>query len=56
MTPEGEKIVMPVDTLCVHGDSPAAVEILRAVRDALLKNGVQVVPIVQGSKGAGEQR
>lgn len=55
-TPEGEKIMMPVDTLCVHGDSLGAVEILRAVRDALLKNGVQVVPIVQGSKGAGEQR
>ena len=55
-TPEGETIAMPVDTLCVHGDSPAALEILCAVRDAFLKNSVQVTPIAQGSKGAAEQR
>jgi UPF0271 protein len=40
--PEGETIPMPVDTLCVHGDTPVAVEILRAVRDVLQHNGVMV--------------
>lgn len=44
-TPEGETIPMPVETLCVHGDSPDAVEILRAVRDVLEKNGVHIAPI-----------
>ena len=47
-TPEGETIAMPVDTLCVHGDSPAAVEILRAVRDLLQKNGVMISTLRQG--------
>ncbi|MEW5721446.1 MAG: 5-oxoprolinase subunit PxpA [Chloroflexota bacterium] len=51
-TPEGETIAMPVDTLCVHGDSPGAVEILRAVRETLLKNGIHVATIKQGSGGA----
>ncbi len=44
-TPEGETIAMPVDTLCVHGDSPHAVEILRAVRAALKQNGVAVMAL-----------
>jgi UPF0271 protein len=44
-TPEGETIAMPVDTLCVHGDSPHAVEILRAVRAALQQNGVKVMAL-----------
>jgi UPF0271 protein len=44
-TPEGETIAMPVETLCVHGDSPHAVEILRAVRAALQQNGVAVMAL-----------
>jgi len=44
-TPEGETIAMPVETLCVHGDSPHAVEILRAVREALRQNGVEVMSL-----------
>ncbi len=45
ITPEGETIAMPVETLCVHGDSPSAVEILRAVRAALQQNGVEVMSL-----------
>jgi UPF0271 protein len=41
-TPEGETIAMPVDTLCVHGDSAAVVEILRAVRGTLQQNGIVI--------------
>lgn len=44
-TISGSKIAMAVDTLCIHGDTPNAVEIARAVRGALEKNGVQVAPL-----------
>ena len=40
--PEGDTIAMPVDTLCVHGDSPAAVAILSAVRQVLEQNGIEI--------------
>jgi UPF0271 protein len=55
-TPEGETIAMPIDTLCVHGDSPGVVEILSAVRETLEKNGVSVMPIRdQGRKSEDER-
>lgn len=41
-TPEGETLPLVVDTLCVHGDTPTAVEILRAVRETLEQNGAAV--------------
>lgn len=44
-TPDGETIPMPVDTLCIHGDSPKAVEILRAVREVLQSHGVHIAPL-----------
>ncbi|MBM3127110.1 MAG: LamB/YcsF family protein [Chloroflexi bacterium] len=49
-TPNGETIAMPVDTLCVHGDSPGAVEILRAVRDALEQNSIVISSLRQGDR------
>jgi UPF0271 protein len=33
-------------SICVHGDTPGAVAIARAVRDALSADGVQLVPFV----------
>lgn len=47
-TLEGETIAMPVDTLCVHGDSPSALETLRAVRELLQKNGTIISALRQG--------
>ena len=41
-TPDGETIALVADTLCIHGDNPAAVEIIRAVRDMLERNGIVV--------------
>ncbi len=41
-TPEGETIPMPVETLCVHGDTPAALAILRAVRETLAQHRIAV--------------
>lgn len=41
-TPEGETIPLTADTLCLHGDNPAAVENAKAVRQLLEQNGVTV--------------
>ena len=34
-----------VDTICVHGDNPKAVEFARRLRTVLEENGVQIVPM-----------
>ncbi|MEJ5313644.1 MULTISPECIES: LamB/YcsF family protein [Anaerolinea] len=36
---------VPVDTLCIHGDGPHAVEFAAAVRDALQKAGISLQPL-----------
>ncbi|MDV7134462.1 LamB/YcsF family protein [Williamsia muralis] len=41
---DGSSVKIDVDSVCVHGDSPAAVEMARAVRDILAANGVEVKP------------
>ena len=35
----GKVIKMPIDTICVHGDTPGAVQIARQVRNLLEQNG-----------------
>jgi UPF0271 protein len=35
-----------LESLCTHGDSPAAVAMARTVRDALVADGVEVAPFV----------
>ncbi len=42
---DGTVIPMTVDTLCIHGDTPGAVEIARAVRRRLEAAGVTVAPM-----------
>jgi UPF0271 protein len=44
-TPEGETISLVAETLCVHGDTPGAVEILRAVRAAFEQNGITIAAL-----------
>ncbi len=39
---EGGRITLRPDSICVHGDTPGAVEIARAVRAALEQAGVEV--------------
>lgn len=39
---DGSLVVVAAASLCLHGDSPAAVEMARAVRAALDTNGVEV--------------
>ncbi|MDG1683889.1 MAG: 5-oxoprolinase subunit PxpA [Luminiphilus sp.] len=36
-TPKGKRIPVSADTLCVHGDTPGAVNMIRAIRSALDK-------------------
>ena len=38
----GDTVSVAADTLCVHGDTPAAASIARAVRDVLENRGVEV--------------
>ena len=39
---DGSEVAVEADTLCIHGDSPGALEMARAVRDALERAGVDV--------------
>jgi UPF0271 protein len=41
----GETITLRVDTICVHGDTPGAANIARALRAGLEANGVMVRPL-----------
>ncbi|HXN68192.1 MAG TPA: 5-oxoprolinase subunit PxpA [Bradyrhizobium sp.] len=40
----GKLIKMRTDTVCIHGDTPGAVEIARGVRKALRDGGIEVAP------------
>lgn len=41
----GEEIPLQVDTICVHGDTPSAVEIVTAIRQWLEEASVKVAPL-----------
>jgi 5-oxoprolinase (ATP-hydrolysing) subunit A len=41
---DGSEVMCTVESLCVHGDTPGAVELARAVRDALTTAGVPLAP------------
>jgi 5-oxoprolinase (ATP-hydrolysing) subunit A len=43
-TVSGRTIPVEIDTICVHGDNPAAVAMARAVREALEGAGVTIAP------------
>jgi UPF0271 protein len=45
VTRSGKVIKVEVDTICVHGDEPSAVEVAKAVRAGLDKAGVEVVTL-----------
>ena len=46
---DGTTIPLTVESLCVHGDTPGAVAIARAVREALDAASIPVVPFVARS-------
>ena len=41
----GKRIPCKIDTLCVHGDEPTAIEVARAVRAGLESAGISIVPL-----------
>jgi UPF0271 protein len=41
---DGTLIEVAARSLCLHGDTPGAVELARAVRDALAADGVEIAP------------
>lgn len=43
---DGTVVPHPVDSICLHGDTPGAVALARAVRDALIKAGVVLRPFI----------
>ncbi|MFO7931010.1 MAG: LamB/YcsF family protein [Thermodesulfobacteriota bacterium] len=45
LTPEGERVTIEAQTLCVHGDSPAAVDAVSKIRQMLDKNKISLVPL-----------
>ncbi len=44
---DGTQVPLSADTLCVHGDTPGALAVARAVREALESEGVLVCPLVR---------
>jgi UPF0271 protein len=42
---DGTEVPLEVQTLCVHGDTPTAVDLVRAIRRTLEAEGVSVVPM-----------
>jgi UPF0271 protein len=42
---DGTRLLMPVESVCVHGDTAGAVELARAVRTALEAAGLTVAPL-----------
>ncbi len=42
---DGTIVEFEPDTICIHGDTPGAVEMAKAIREALEKSGVEVRPM-----------
>jgi UPF0271 protein len=42
---DGADIEVVADTICVHGDNPAAVRLTKQIRESLMASGVEVVPM-----------
>lgn len=41
---DGSEIELSADTICVHGDNPAALELVKTIRESLLTAGVRIAP------------
>lgn len=45
---DGTEIALEAQSVCIHGDTPAAVAIARTLREALTAEGVELRPFVHG--------
>jgi UPF0271 protein len=48
---DGRSVTVDADTLCLHGDTPGALEHARVVREALASAGVEVVALGAAASG-----
>lgn len=55
-TTGGKKLPVEPATLCVHGDTPGAAGMARALREALAAEGVDISPFVRPGEGRGMAR
>ncbi|MBE9522226.1 MAG: 5-oxoprolinase subunit PxpA [Proteobacteria bacterium] len=44
---DGTQIEVAADTICVHGDNPAAVRLVKHIRESLLSSGIEITPMGQ---------
>lgn len=42
---DGSEIDMAADTICVHGDNPSALALVKNIRQALVNSGVEIAPL-----------
>jgi UPF0271 protein len=49
VTATGDTLKLKVDTLCIHGDEPAAVNVASAVRKALESAGIKLAPMASAT-------
>jgi UPF0271 protein len=42
---DGTETELAADTICVHGDNPAALKLVRIIRETLSGAGVEIVPV-----------
>lgn len=47
LTYDGEEAAIEAHTICIHGDTPGAPYLAKAIVDALLKESVEILPIKQ---------
>lgn len=47
---DGSTVALEADTICVHGDTPNAPAIARAVREALVAAGIEIRPFAGGAR------
>ena len=52
---DGARLATPIDSVCVHGDTPSAVAMARAVRAALEAAGLRVAALVPARHGGAGQ-
>lgn len=45
ITESGKRITTKIDTVCVHGDTPEAINIARAVKAGLIEDGIEIVSL-----------
>ena len=46
-TINGKEIAIQADTVCLHGDNPEAIALVRNIHDYLIDMGIKIIPMVE---------